>query len=119
MSRKVDIFSQFEDHDHAISAWFAQNGWHVTDRFIDDDLDVFAWHHGPELSKDRRTLRVTLNVLEDTPPSILIEYIDGIELANVLERAPKKYIVIKQNARGAAEVEVLDAALQWPSETSK
>ena len=109
MSRKVDSFEQFPEHDRAVTAWFAQNAWPVSARFANDHHDVFVWRFESISLDSQRTLRVTQNVLEDVPPSVLVEFMDGVSLARTLSRYPTKYIVIKQTDARATIVEVLDS----------
>ena len=114
MSRIVANFSEFQEHDTAVSAWFANYAWPVSSWFIDDDRDVFAWRHEGATRADNRPLRVTQYVLEDVPPHILAEYLQSAAVADTLVREAVRYVVVQQVDGGNTGVVVLDAAPELP-----
>jgi len=67
------MFTQFPEHDAAVSSWFETNGWPITIRHYDFDRAVFAWRH--EALGIERTLRATMAVLEDWPGGRCLKHV--------------------------------------------
>jgi hypothetical protein len=100
------MFSQFPEHDEALSAWFAQQGWPVSSRYFDFHRDVFTWRH--EQPSLRCTLRVTHTVLEDYAPDKLIALFDNSRLARLLETKSDKYVILRRRPSGGIGFDILD-----------
>jgi hypothetical protein len=99
-------FQDYPAASTAIYKWFQDRGWPVTATHHDFERDVFAWRH--EAPGFDRTLRVTRRVLEDIPADLIGATLDGLRVADHLERRPEAYTVIVSE-NGSVVIRQLDA----------
>lgn len=102
---------EFPEHDVAVRGWFAIHQWPVSSIHHDFDRDIYAWRF--EGATQSRTLRITKTVLTDTPSDLLAVVLDGLDVANAMDRLPRAYTVVM---REGADV-VLRQLERPPGET--
>lgn len=99
------MHEQYPEHDRVITEWFLAQGWPVSMRHYDFDGDMLAWQSGA--TKPPMTLRVALEVIEDTPPQVLGAALDSLGLAAKLQADPAKYTLLRrtQSSFGIVQLE--------------
>lgn len=107
MPTPITSFADYPAHDEAISAWFDTHAAPVTARYQQFDRDIYIWRH-ESTSAATRTLRVTLRVLEDVAPAVLVALLDRLKIWELMERDPQKAYAIMEQSPGSYGVGLLN-----------
>jgi hypothetical protein len=79
-------------------------GWAVNRTQYDPDHELYAWRHQLRRGASR-TLRISKEVIELYPASLVVEHLDRLQVAQALEAQPYRRWALVQRGPGVELVE--------------